>query len=218
MINDAIEEWRDVVGYEGLYKVSSYGRIKSYHKRYKKPRILKTSMTTTGYRKVELRKNKVKKSLKIHRLVAEAFISNEEKKPYVNHLDSNPLNNNVNNLEWCTQKENMIHSAIFGNHKSFAWKNKEQVISEYISGKSIRYLAKKYSGTNCNTIVEVLKRENIKRRTRTEQRMKYDYSRKEMVSMFESGLRNVDIARNLGIPRVLVNTYKYKWKKGEKLC
>lgn len=217
MLNN-IEEWRDVVGYEGLYKVSSHGRIKSYHERYKKPRILKTSMTTTGYRKVELAKNKKKKSLKVHRIVAEAFILNEENKPYVNHLDSNPLNNNVNNLEWCTQKENMIHSAIFGNHKSFAWKNKEQVISEYVSGKSITYLAKKYGRTNCNTIIEVLKRGKIKRRTRTEQRMKYNYSRKEMVSMFENGLRNVDIARNLGIPRVLVNTYKHKWKKGEKLC
>ena len=217
MLNN-VEEWRDVVGYEGLYKVSSHGRIKSYHERYKKPRILKTSMTTTGYRKVELAKNKKKKSLKVHRIVAEAFILNEENKPYVNHLDSNPLNNNVNNLEWCTQKENMIHSAIFGNHKSFAWKNKEQVISEYVSGKSITYLAKKYGRTNCNTIIDVLKRGKIKRRTRTEQRMKYNYSRKEMVSMFENGLRNVDIARNLGIPRVLVNTYKHKWKKGEKLC
>lgn len=218
MINNTVEEWRDVVGYEGLYKVSSHGRIKSYHARYKKPRILKTSMTTTGYRKVELAKNKVKKSYKIHRLVAEAFIPNEENKPYINHLDSNPLNNNVDNLEWCTQKENMIHSSIFGNHKSFAWKNKELVISEYISGKSITYLAKKYGGNNHNTIIEVLKREKVKRRTISEQRMKYNYSRKEMVSMFENGLRNVDIARNLGIPRLLVNTYKYKWKKGEKLC
>lgn len=218
MYDTTAEEWRDIVGYEGLYKISSHGRVKSYHARYKKPRILKTSMTTTGYRKVELAKNKVKKSLKVHRLVAEAFIPNKENKPYVNHLDSNPLNNNVENLEWCTQKENMVHSSIYGNHKSFAWKNKEQVISEYISGKSIKYLAKKYSGTNCTTIIEVLKREKIKRRTYTEQRMKYKYSRKEMVSMFENGLRNVDISRILGIPTALVGTYKYKWKKGEKLC
>lgn len=48
--------------------------------------------------------------------------------------------------------------------------------------------------------------------------MKYKYSRKEMVSMFENGLRNVDISRILGIPTALVGTYKYKWKKGEKLC
>lgn len=218
MLNSAAEEWRDVVGYEGLYKISSHGKVKSYHARYKKPRILKTSMTTTGYRKVELVKNKVKKSRKIHRLVAEAFIPNEENKPYVNHLDSNPLNNNVNNLEWCTQKENMVHSSIFGNHKSFAWRNKELIISDYLSGKSIKHLAKKYGGSNCSTIRNVLERENIKMRTASEQRMKYKYSRKEMVSMFEQGLRNVDIAKKLEIPRLLVNTYKHKWKNGEKLC
>lgn len=56
MHDNTVEEWRDIVGYEGLYKISSHGRVKSYHARYKKPRILKTSMTTTGYRKVELAK------------------------------------------------------------------------------------------------------------------------------------------------------------------
>mgnify|MGYP003356742431 FL=1 len=218
MYDTTAEEWRDIVGYEGLYKISSHGRVKSYHARYKKPRILKTSMTTTGYRKVELAKNKVKKSHKIHRLVAEAFIPNEGNKPYINHLDSNPLNNNVNNLEWCTQKENMVHSAIFGNHKSLAWKNKEQVVTDYISGKSIRYLAKKYAGNSCVTIKNVLKREGVRIRSVSEQKMKYKYSREEMLSMFEEGLRNVDIAKELGIPRVLVNTYKHKWKNGEKLC
>lgn len=218
MLNGTTEEWRDVVGYEGLYEISNHGRVKSYHTRFKKPRILKTSMTTTGYRKVELVKNKIKKSRKIHRLVAEAFIPNEENKPYINHIDSNPINNNVDNLEWCTQKENMIHSAIFGNHKSFAWENKEKVIADYISGKSIKYLAKKYGGNSCTTIKNVLNREGVKIRTASEQRMKYKYSRKEMLFMFEEGLRNVDIAKKLGIPRVLVNTYKHKWKNGEKIC
>ena len=94
MINN-VEEWRDVGGYEGLYKISNRGRIKSYQGRYKKPKILKTTMTTTGYKKIELTKNKRKKSLKVHRLVAEAFLPNEENKPYVNHIDNNPLNNDV---------------------------------------------------------------------------------------------------------------------------
>lgn len=217
MINN-VEEWRDVVGYEGLYKISSKGRVKSYQGRHKQPKILKMSMTTTGYKKVELTKNKRKKSLKVHRLVAEAFLPNEENKPYVNHIDSNPLNNDVMNLEWCTQKENMIHSSIYGNHKSFAWKNKDRVIADYISGKSIRYLTKKYGGSNCTTIKNVLNREGVRIRTASEQKMKYKYSRAEMVSLFIDGARNVDIAKQLGIPRQLVNVYKHKWRKGEKLC
>lgn len=61
MLNNVSEEWRDVVGYEGLYKISSHGRVKSYHARYKKPRILKTSMTTTGYKKSRTRKKQSKK-------------------------------------------------------------------------------------------------------------------------------------------------------------
>lgn len=151
MINN-VEEWRNVVGYEGLYKISSKGRVKSYQGRHKKPKILKMSTTTTGYKKVELTKNKRKKSLKVHRLVAEAFLLNAENKPYVNHIDSNPLNNNVTNLEWCTQKENMIHSSIYGNHKSFAWKNKDRVISEYEAGASLVELSHKYGGGNVQTI------------------------------------------------------------------
>lgn len=217
MINN-VEEWRDVVGYEGLYKISSKGRVKSYQGRHKKPKILKTSTTTTGYKKVELTKNKRRKSLKVHRLVAEAFLPNEENKPFVNHIDSNPLNNDVMNLEWCTQKENMVHSAIYGNHKSFAWENKDRVVSEYEAGTSLKKLAHKYGCGNEQTIKNVLTRENIKIRTRSEQRMKYKYSRVEMVSLFVNGARNVDIAKQLGIPRQLVNAYKHKWRKGEKLC
>lgn len=217
MINN-VEEWRDVVGYEGLYKISNKGRVKSYQGRYKQPKVLKTTMTTTGYKKIELTKNKRRKAFKVHRLVAKAFLSNKENKPYVNHIDNNPLNNNVTNLEWCTQKENMIHSSIYGNHKSFAWENKDRVIADYRSGKSIRYLAKKYGGGSCTTIKNVLNREGVRIRTVSEQKMKYKYSRAEMVSLFVDGARNVDIAKQLGIPRQLVNTYKYKWRKGEKLC
>ena len=217
MINN-VEEWRDVGGYEGLYKISNRGRIKSYQGRYKKPKILKTTMTTTGYKKIELTKNKRKKSLKVHRLVAEAFLPNEENKPYVNHIDNNPLNNDVMNLEWCTQKENMVHSAIYGNHKSFAWENKDRVVSEYETGASLSTLAHKYGGGSVQTIKNVLTRENIKIRTRSEQKMKYKYSRVEMVSLFVNGARNVDIAKQLGIPRQLVNASKHQWRKGEKLC
>lgn len=63
MINN-VEEWRDVVGYEGLYKISSKGRVKSYQGRHKKPKILKMSTTTTGYKKSNSRKTKERNHLK----------------------------------------------------------------------------------------------------------------------------------------------------------
>ena len=105
MININInEEWKDVVGYEGLYQVSDTGKIRSLF-RYKKE--LKPNITRNGYATVELFKNKESKRLLIHRLVAFAFIENQNNLPQVNHIDENKLNNHVENLEWQTAKENM---------------------------------------------------------------------------------------------------------------
>ena len=115
------EIWKDIKGYEGLYQVSNYGRIKSFvgwdGKKYVKrekmlnPYIQKTNTNSTYYRNVvKLKKNKKSKDMKVHRLVAEAFIPNPNDYPIINHKDGNPLNNNVNNLEWCTQKQNVEHA------------------------------------------------------------------------------------------------------------
>lgn len=98
------EIWKDVVGYEGLYQVSNLGRIKSLF-RYK--RILKPIVGSQGYLYVSLyNKNKKMKSKRMHQLIAQAFIPNPNKLPFVNHKDENVTNNNVNNLEWCNAKYN----------------------------------------------------------------------------------------------------------------
>ena len=111
------EIWKDVVGYEGLYQVSNIGRIKSLQKTFigslGRPityavKIMKP-VNNQGYKALTLRKNKIRKTLKIHRLVAQAFIPNPENKPDVNHKDLNRSNNHVDNLEWCTRSENSIH-------------------------------------------------------------------------------------------------------------
>lgn len=100
----AIPVWRAVKGYEGLYAVSNTGQVKSLF-RYKK--VLKPNITKRGYCSVELFKDGQSKRLLIHRLVAEAFISNQDNLPQVNHIDENPMNNSADNLEWCTAKYNM---------------------------------------------------------------------------------------------------------------
>ena len=93
---------RDVVGYEGLYAVTSCGKVWSYRSQ----KFLKPYEDGGKYLKVHLSKNGVGKQFKVHRLVAQAYIPNPEDKPMVNHRDENKQNNCVNNLEWVTASEN----------------------------------------------------------------------------------------------------------------
>ena len=114
--------WKDIPDYEGLYQVSNFGEVKSLPKirnvfssnYIAKERILKPALNDSGYKIVVLTKNKKSKSLRVHRLVALAFIPNLENKPQVNHKDGNKLNNHIDNLEWCTNSENEIHAYKLG--------------------------------------------------------------------------------------------------------
>lgn len=106
------EIWKDVKGYEGLYQVSNFGRVRSI--RNNKEKVLKLCANNKGYFCINLCKNKTIKRFLVHRLVAKAFINNPEDKPFVNHLDCNPSNNQASNLEYCTQKENIQYCIILG--------------------------------------------------------------------------------------------------------
>ena len=120
------EIWKAVKNYEGLYEVSNLGRVKSLtrtntfynfiHKksnsRIQKEKILKQSKTR--YCTLKLLKNGVETTHQVHRLVAETFIPNPNNYPCVNHKDGNKLNNNANNLEWCTYKQNTEHAIKTG--------------------------------------------------------------------------------------------------------
>ena len=105
------EEWKDIQGYEGLYKVSSCGRVKSLSRittngRKTKERILKKSITSLGYCRTTLTKNNIKNTISTHRIVAQTFIPNPLNKPCVDHINTIKTDNRVENLRWVTHKEN----------------------------------------------------------------------------------------------------------------
>ena len=108
------EEWRDIIDYEGLYQVSNLGEVKSLEKLrgivIKKEHLLSLMERRDGYCQVTLTKNGKSVKKLVHVLVAQAFIPNYENKKTVNHIDGNKQNNTVNNLEWNTQRENIIHA------------------------------------------------------------------------------------------------------------
>lgn len=118
------EVWVNIAGYEGFYQVSDLGRVRSMPRqsitkqaRYDKPvvmnrpgRILKVGISSDGYPTVMLCRDGKPKNHRVHRLVAIHFIDNHSDKPAINHIDFNRTNNRVSNLEWCTIRENNLHS------------------------------------------------------------------------------------------------------------
>lgn len=97
-----MEKWKDIKGYEGIYQVSSYGRVKNKLT----GRILRPGVSTHNYLSVVLCNNGKTKGMRIHRLVAQAFIPNPDNKPCIDHIDGIRFNNFVENLRWCTSEEN----------------------------------------------------------------------------------------------------------------
>lgn len=145
MDNNAIgEEWRDVQGYECLYQVSNLGRVKSLDrmvdngkgKRFAKGTILayKKAGSDGQYDSVSLCRDGKIKYCTVHRLVANAFIPNNENLPEVNHKDENTHNNCVDNLEWCTR----LYNTNYGTHNEKLSKTKSMaIIQENLDGMPI---------------------------------------------------------------------------------
>lgn len=98
---------KDIAGYEGIYAVTSFGRVWSYINN----KFLKPCPDKKGYLCVDLYKDGKRKNIKIHRLVAEAYIPNPYNLPQVNHKDEVKTHNWVNNLEWCDAKYNVNYGT-----------------------------------------------------------------------------------------------------------
>lgn len=127
------EIWRAIKGHEDLYEVSNYGKVRSLF-RYKK--ILKPIVGVQGYLYVTLYdRNKKQKSKRIHQLVAQAFISNPNNLPFVNHKDENVKNNVYSNLEWCTAKYNCNYGTRL---QRIAVKNNKPILQFDLNGNFIK--------------------------------------------------------------------------------
>jgi hypothetical protein len=99
-----MENWREIIGYEGIYQVSNLGNVK--HNDF----MMKPFAGKHGYLSVSLFKNKKRKDHRVHRLVITCFLDNTEHKEYINHLDGNKKNNKLENLKWVTASENTQHA------------------------------------------------------------------------------------------------------------
>jgi len=124
------EIWKDVEGFVGKYQVSNLGRVKSFQIK-KEGIILNPSISQYGYLNVTFNNKDERQHNFIHRLVATAFIPNPENKKTVNHKDGNKKNNSIENLEWATSKEQMVHCLKNNLRLNFGWGNKKGIIKVF---------------------------------------------------------------------------------------
>ena len=134
-----MEIWKDVVGYEGLYQVINLGLVRSLPRNGTKGGIRKL-VDINGYLRLPISKNNKTYNAGVHRLVAQAFISNPENKPTVNHIDGDKYNNCVYNLEWATDKEQLEHSFKYKlRDRQCAIQRGCELISRYNNGQTLKF-------------------------------------------------------------------------------
>lgn len=171
------ETFQPISGYEKLYRISNYGRVKSVShlinghlgsKRKSSTKILKCLDNGKGYQTVVLCVNYKKKRQYIHRLVAIAFIPNPEDKPQINHKKGIKIDNRASQLEWCTEQENSIHAHTTGlivvpkgknNHNSVSI-NQFSTGGEFIKTWDCVREAAEYIGITTQSISGVLRKVN----------------------------------------------------------
>lgn len=119
-MEQVFEQWKDIAGYEGIYQVSSLGKVRSLDRKVRtchnsfrtsKGRLLAQRFQKNGYAVVSLYKNGKANTCRVHRLVASAFVGNPFGYDEVNHIDENKRNNSSNNLEWCTRSYNCSYGS-----------------------------------------------------------------------------------------------------------
>lgn len=155
-----------IKGYEGKYSITKDGKVFSHIRN----KFLKYDLRNNYY---AVKLGKYGKKIAVHRLVALTYIENVEDKPYINHIDGNKLNNNVDNLEWCTAKENINHAQMNGlmKVKTYPVFRRQKISNEeaikiceaFKNGYSVLKLAKEYNVIR-GTIYAILKKNKVDRR------------------------------------------------------
>jgi hypothetical protein len=153
-------EATEIPDYDG-YTVSPNGVVES-RRPGRKHRILTGSTTAYGYRTVGLYGPEGRRRFPIHRLVATAFIPNPDNRPQVNHLDGDKLNNRVENLEWCTARENMLHAFRTGLIRPHRVCDKRAVVADYATGMTQQAVADKHGCTRSYVGLIVTKKLHLK--------------------------------------------------------
>lgn len=162
------EIWKSVVGYENLYEVSNFGNVRSVERYVKytkwkkenqfqlrKQKLLKQVKMRNGYMRVEMSDNGKHKLNLVHRLVAQAFIPNPNNCSQINHKDGNKENNFVDNLEWCSCKENMKHAwrnGLYSGKRIAQYKNNELIAIYDNVVSAVRTLGYNNSGQNIGKV------------------------------------------------------------------
>jgi Mor family transcriptional regulator len=210
------EVWKAIPSFEGSYEVSNLGRVKTLIDRKvdkrgrvysKKPKIMKQSFTSTGYLMVNLNK----KPFKVHRLVAQAFIPNYNNYPFINHKDNNPLNNRVENLEWCTPQYNLVYSIENGHHLyKRDYIDKDDVVLLYNNNITVSDIAKKYNVSKI-VIYGILRKQNCK----IYKKSRYNIDLDILKSEFDSGMSNSELVSKYKCNQNLIARRRYQYKKGE---
>jgi len=153
------EIWKGVVGYEQYFEVSNTGKIRSLnYKKSGKPGELKQYQDRDGYKQLVIHKDGRKQLFKVHRKIAEAFLPNPDNLAVVMHLDDNPSNNHVSNLQWGTQAENM--STVDPRKKKIRASLTEEEVREikslYASGECTRVVLSERFNVSMSTITKIL--------------------------------------------------------------
>ena len=213
------EIWKDIQGYEGLYQVSNLGRVKSLigwngHEYVKREKVIDgwNSDKGNGYicKKVRLCKYGKGKEAQVHRLVAEAFLPKVKGKNVVNHKDFNPLNNEVSNLEWCTQNENIEYSKLAGRMSIVSKEKKKAVLYDYVKGVKVEDICKSHS-LSVPTVYKILNDLGIEKDRR--KKGKYNIDLDELLNDFKNGLSNKEIKEKHSCTDMLIATRRYQFKK-----